>query len=160
MVSPQAPVAPAEVQALIDATLAELRPRFECAVELHGEPRFDELSEQWFAPYSATGGECDTLAATLGTLGAQTRVAFARRPNAEELQVIVTRIVREAETPGCRISLTRAPRRAAGSTLYYASYRLHGNNCDWVTRRLRERGNEYRVMFLPADDRAPLEQFR
>jgi hypothetical protein len=151
---------PETVGARIAAIVAELEADSGCEIELHGEPRFESLSQRWFAPYSITGTDCDRTVDVFVERGRAMDVDFARRPNVGEVKALVGRMLRQVRAAGCRVSLTGEPHRAKGSIVYYVGYQLAGTGCSWVPEHLRTRGREYDIVFNQPMNRQPLDELR
>ena len=119
-----------------------------CDISLHGTPRLDEMTGRWLVAYSGVGAMCDDTGATLQRVGIPAEIAFFRRPNGDEVKVLIGRM-RASVRRGfsCLIVLKGEPQFDEDSDLWAARYYASGEQCDDASGELERQGKAYRIAF-------------
>jgi hypothetical protein len=149
-----ASVADAQAPATADAMhraleiVAAVEQTGSCDITLHGAASHDEITERWLIAYSGVGPACDDSSALLQREGLSSNIAFFRRPNADEVKVLIGKI-RASVRNGfdCLISFNGEPRFDDTSNLWTVRYYTSGYQCDDAAAELEHQGKELRVSF-------------
>jgi hypothetical protein len=141
---PSAAAAMDRAQALV----AALEQADQCDLSLHGTAQLDEPTGRWLIAYSGAGTACDDASAALQQQGIPADIAFFRRPNADEVKVLIGRM-RASVRRGfdCLISFNGEPRFDDESTVWAMRYYTSGHQCDDAAEELERQGREYSVSF-------------
>ena len=141
---------PTAADALRSATeiVATLEDRTQCDLSLHGEPLLDDLTERWLIAYSGVGPACDDAGARLQRVGIEANIAFYRRPNADEVKLLIGQM-RASVRRGfdCLISFRGEPQFDDESSRWSVRYYTSGYQCTEAGEELERKGRELRVSF-------------
>lgn len=141
---------PAAVEVMQDALqiVTQLEDTEDCDISLLGTPRLDELTGRWLVAYSGVGAVCDDMGATLQQVGMPAEITFFRRPNGDEVKVLIGKM-RASVRKGfpCLISLKGEPQFDEDSDLWTARYYASGEQCDDASGELERQGKAYRIAF-------------
>ena len=120
----------------------------QCDISLHGEPLLDELTERWLIAYSGVGPACDDASARLQRVGIEANIAFYRRPNTDEVKVLIGQM-RASVRRGfdCLISFRGEPQFDDESSRWSVRYYASGYQCAEAAEELERKGRELRVSF-------------
>lgn len=119
-----------------------------CDISLHGAPQLDEVTGRWLVAYSGVGAACDEMGAVLQRQGIPAEIAFFRRPNGDEVKVLINRI-RASVRRGfaCQIVVNGEPRFDDDSALWTVRYYASGAHCADAGDVLERQGTELRIAF-------------
>jgi hypothetical protein len=119
-----------------------------CDISLHGEPLRDALTERWLMAYSGVGPACDDASARLQRVGIEAGIAFYRRPNADEVKLLIGRM-RASVRRGfdCLISFRGEPQFDDESSRWRVRYYTSGYQCTEAAEELERKGRELSVSF-------------
>ena len=119
-----------------------------CDIALHGTPRLDELTGRWLVAYSGVGAACDDMGATLQQVGMPAEITFFRRPNGDEVKVLIGKM-RASVRKGfpCLISLKGEPQFDEDSDLWTVRYYASGEQCGDASGELERQGKAFRIAF-------------
>jgi hypothetical protein len=124
---------------------------FACKLDVRGEPRFDGLEKMWLVPYTASGTACDAAAAELRRLAPARALVFFRRPDANQVRVLIASIRASVEPAfHCPISLRGEPLYDEGSGYWSVSYVASGPGCGDAAVELSRLGEDYQIQFQPS----------
>src|SRR6186997_217476 len=141
---------PTAADALQSATeiVATLEDPAQCDLSLHGEPQLDELTERWLIAYSGVGPACDDASARLQRVGIEASIAFYRRPNFNEVKLLIGQM-RASVRRGfdCLISFRGEPQFDDESSRWSVRYYTSGYQCTEAGEELERKGRELRVSF-------------
>ena len=141
---------PTAADALQSATeiVATLEDPAQCDLSLHGEPQLDELTERWLIAYSGVGPACDDASARLQRVGIEASIAFYRRPNFNEVKLLIGQM-RASVRRGfdCLISFRGDPQFDDESSRWRVRYYTSGYQCSEAGEELERKGREFRVSF-------------
>ena len=128
--------------------VATLEDPGQCDISLHGEPLLDELTERWLIAYSGVGPACDDASAQLQRVGVEANIAFYRRPNADEVKLLIGQM-RASVRRGfdCLISFRGEPQFDDESSRWSVRYYTSGYQCAEAGEELERQGRELRVSF-------------
>src|SRR5262245_47874843 len=110
--------------------VATLEEPARCDISLHGEPVLDELTERWLIAYSGVGPACDDASAQLQRVGVEANIAFYRRPNSDEVKLLIGQM-RASVRRGydCLISFRGEPQFDDESSRWSVRYYTSGYQC-------------------------------
>jgi hypothetical protein len=137
-----------EAMTLARELVAEVEQNEGCDLSVHGAPRLDELTNRWLVAYSGVGPACDDLGAALQRVGQEAEIAFYRRPNDDELMVLIGRMrasVRQGYA--CQIAFKGEPEFDEESDLWNVRYYASGQQCEDASDELERQGKSLRVAF-------------
>lgn len=119
-----------------------------CDISLHGAPRLDEMTDHWFVAYSGAGAACDDMGAALQREGVPAEITFFRRPNGDEVRVLISGI-RASVRRGfpCLVGFAGEPQFDADADLWAVRYYTSGHECDEAGRELERQGKTFGVAF-------------
>jgi hypothetical protein len=119
-----------------------------CDISLHGGPQLDEVTGRWLVAYSGVGAACDDSGAVLQRQGIPAEIAFFRRPNGDEVKVLINQI-RASVRRGfaCLLVFNGEPRFDEESALWIVRYYGSGPNCGDASDVLERQGTELRIAF-------------
>ena len=119
-----------------------------CDISLHGSPLLDEVTGRWLVAYSGIGAGCDDTGAALQREGIPADITFFRRPNSDEVKVLINRI-RASVRRGfaCQIVVTGEPRFDDDSAVWTVRYYASGEHCADAGDVLERQGRELRIAF-------------
>jgi hypothetical protein len=146
---PSLPAQPtaADVRARAEILAAEAQRNLACNLAIHGDPHL-EPDGKWLVAYSAAGEACDAAGDALRARGTALDIVFFRRPNQDEVVVLINRIRGSVSGAfGCRISLRDEPRLDESTSWWTVSYFASGNNCTDATDELSRQGREVMIGF-------------
>ena len=128
--------------------VATLENPAQCDISLHGEPLLDELTARWLIAYSGVGPACDDASARLQRVGAEANIAFYRRPNSDEVKLLIGQM-RASVRRGfdCLISFRGEPQFDDESSRWSVRYYTSGYQCSEAGEELERKGREFRVSF-------------
>jgi len=128
--------------------VAKLEETEGCDISLHGTPRLDEATDRWLVAYSGVGAVCDDTGATLQQVGLPAEIAFFRRPNDDEVMVLIGRM-RASVRRGfpCLIVLKGDPQFDEESDLWIARYHASGEQCADASEEFERQGKAFRIAF-------------
>lgn len=120
-----------------------------CDISLHGAPRLDEVTARWLVAYSGAGAGCDDAGAALQRQGIPAEITFFRRPNSDEVKVLINRI-RASVRRGfaCQIVVNGEPRFDEDTSLWTVRYYASGRHCADASDVLEREGTELRIAFF------------
>lgn len=120
----------------------------QCDLSLHGEPVLDELTDHWLIAYSGVGPACDDASARLQRVGIEANIAFYRRPNSDEVKLLIGQM-RASVRRGfdCLISFRGDPQFNDESSRWSVRYYTSGYQCTEAGEELERKGRELRVSF-------------
>src|SRR5262245_50721234 len=81
----------ADVRARAEALAGEAEHDRACSLAIHGDPQ-PEPDGKWLVAYSASGDACDEAGDALRARGTALDILFFRRPNQDEVLVLMNRI--------------------------------------------------------------------
>jgi hypothetical protein len=119
-----------------------------CDISLHGAPRRDDLTNRWLVAYSGVGPACDDRGAELQREGLPAEISFYRRPNDDELMVLIGQMrasVRQGYA--CQIAFKGEPELDEESDLWNVRYYASGQQCEDASDELERQGKTLRVVF-------------
>jgi hypothetical protein len=133
--------------------VATLEDPAQCDLSLHGEPLLDEPTERWLVAYSGVGPACDDASARLQRVGIEANIAFYRRPNFDEVKLLIGRM-RASVRRGfdCLISFRGDPQFDDESSRWSVRYYTSGYQCAEAGEELERQGRELRVSFRRVGD--------
>jgi hypothetical protein len=140
---------------IVERTAAEIAASVsssgQCSIELRGAPRFDGLENAWLVSYMATGASCDAAGDELRRLGKESALVFFRRPDANQVRVLIANI-RASVGPAfhCPISLRGDPLFDDGSGYWTVTFLASGPGCGDAAVELSRLGAEYQIRFQSA----------
>jgi hypothetical protein len=138
-----------EVRAMLAQIVPPLEREHDCAVSIHGEPRFDEFAKAWLVAYSASGSDCDEMSASLRSAGAPVEIEFFRRPTAEQLEGLIGKIKRSvAAGYSCRIDVRGPPKLDETTGLWWIQYVAAGSDCPDAEEELGRQGHAAQIAFF------------
>jgi hypothetical protein len=119
-----------------------------CDISLHGAPQLDEVTGRWLVAYSGVGTACDDRGAVLQRQGIPAEITFFRRPNGDEVKVLINRI-RASVRKGfaCQIVFNGEPRFDDASALWTVRYYGSGEHCADASDALERQGTAFRIAF-------------
>jgi len=128
--------------------VAEVEEGGGCDISLHGAPRLDDVTARWLVAYSGVGAACDDMGAALQREGIPADITFFRRPNSDEVKVLINRI-RASVRRGfaCQIVVNGEPRFDDDSSLWTVRYYASGEHCADAGDVLERQGTELRIAF-------------
>lgn len=119
-----------------------------CHLSLHGAPRHDETTDRWLVAYSGVGTACDDMGESLQRLGVPAEITFFRRPNADEVRTLASRM-RTSVRKGfpCLLVFHGEPRFDEDEDLWVMRYSGSGHECAEAGEELERQGKALGVAF-------------
>lgn len=119
-----------------------------CDISLHGAPHLDEMTGRWLVAYSGIGAACDEMGAALQRGGMPAEITFFRRPNGDEVKVLINRM-RASVRKGfaCLLVFNGEPRFDEDSALWIVRYYGSGEHCADASDALERQGTAFRIAF-------------
>ncbi len=119
-----------------------------CDLSLHGAPRHDETTDRWLVAYSGVGAACDDMGESLQRLGVPAEITFFRRPNADEVKKLASRM-RASVRRGfpCLLVFNGEPQFDEEQDLWVMRYSGSGHECAEAGEELERQGKAFGVAF-------------